>query len=243
VQRYERLALVFDTAESVLGVAALHLIQHGLDPLYVRDLDELLRITRERKERIAALVVPGALALDRLDAVLAHAARGLLSGLASVVVVAPPRERAHLAALRERGVRWAVFAPYQPGELRFAVAAALATGDALEPRRGLRVPIGLPVSVRHARATRNGEITNLSVGGAFVALPDPPEPGAALSLGFPIGERLLHLEAVVAHRAAPVRAGRAEGRAGMGVAFSGPSPLETHLLEGFVRERVDSFRL
>ena len=243
MQRYERLALVFDTAESVLGVAALQLIQHGLDPLYARDLDELLRLAPEQKERIAALVVPGALALDGLDAVLAHAARGLLSTLASVVVVAPPRARAHLAALRDRGVRWAVFAPYEPCELRFAVAAALATGDALEPRRGLRVPIRLPVAVRHARATRDGEIRNLSVGGAFVALPDPPEVGAALSLEFPIGERLLHLQAAVAHRAEAVRAGRAEGGAGVGVAFSGPSALETHLLEGFVRERVDSFRL
>ena len=240
MQRYERLALVFDTAESVLGVAALHLIQHGLDPLYARDLDELLRLAPERKERVAALVVPGALALDGLDAVLAHAGRELPSGSASVVVVAPPRERAQLAALRDRGVRWAVFAPYEPCELRFAVAAALATGDALEPRRGLRVPIRVPASVRHARATRPGEITNLSVGGAFVALPDPPELGAALSLELPIGERLLHLQAVVAHRAAGAGPGRVSG---VGVAFSGPSPLEAHLLEGFVRERVDSFRL
>jgi hypothetical protein len=243
VQRYERLALVFDTAESVLGVAALHLIQHGLDPLYARQLDDLTLLARERRDRIAALVVPGALALDAIDAVLVRVGRDLPSGNASVVVVAPPRERAHLAALRERGVRWAVFAPYEPCELRFAVAAALATGDALEPRRGLRVPIRLPVAVRHARATREGEIRNLSVGGAFVALPEPPEVGAALSLEFPVGERLLHLQAVVAHRAEAVRAGRAEGGAGVGVAFSSPSPLEAHLVEGFVRERVDSFRL
>jgi len=40
----------------------------------------------------------------------------------------------------------------------------------------------------------------------------------------------------VAHRAAGAGPG-------MGVSFSGPSPLEAHLLEGFVRERVDSFRL
>ena len=42
-------------------------IQHGLDPLYARDLDELPRLAPERKERVAALVVPGALALDGLD--------------------------------------------------------------------------------------------------------------------------------------------------------------------------------
>ena len=241
MQRYERLALVFDTAESVLGVAALHLIQHGLDPLYARDLDELVRLAPERKRaHRGARACPVRSRSTGSTRVLARVGPGLPCGHASVVVVAPPRERAQLAALRDRGVRWAVFAPYEPCELRFAVAAALATGDALEPRRGLRVPIRLPASVRHARATRPGEITNLSVGGAFVALPDPPEVGAALSLELPIGERLLHLQAVVAHRAAGTGPGRASG---VGVAFSGASPLEAHLLEGFVRERVDSFRL
>lgn len=241
--RYDRLALVFDTAESVLGAAALHLIEHGLDPLYADDLDELMLLARERRDSIAALVVPGALGLDGLDTVLARVGRGLPSGVASVVVVAPPRARSHVRALRDRGIRWVLFAPYDASELRFAVAAALATGDALETRRGLRVPIRLPVSVRHGRATREGEITNLSVGGAFVALPDPPELGAALSLEFPIGERLLRLQATVAQRVAEARPGQAEGRPGMGVAFSGLSELEARLVEGFVRERVDSFRL
>jgi len=243
VERYGRLALVFDTAESALGSAALDLIQLGLDPLYAHDLDELMLLARERKDHIAALVVPGALTLEGLDALLARVGRGLPGGVASVVVVAPQRRRSHLLALRDRGIRWVLFAPYDASELRFAVAAALATGDTLEPRRGLRVPIRLPVSVRHARATREGVITNLSVGGAFVALPDPPEPGAALSLEFALGERLLHLQASVAHRVQEDRPGQAEGKPGMGVAFAGLSDLDARRVEGFVRERVDSFRL
>ena len=241
--RYGRLALVYDSSESALGAAALRLAQHGLAPLYARNEDELTLLARERRDRIATLVVPGSLSLSALDALLARAARALPNGHASVVVVAPPRERLHLQALRERGIRWAVFAPYEANELRFAVAAALASGDALEPRRGLRVPIRLPVSVRHARATRSGEITNLSVAGAYVALPHPPEPGAALSLEFPIGERLLSVQASVAHRRELPRPWQSESRPGMGVGFSGLSPLEAHLVEGFVRERVDAFRL
>ena len=243
MERYERLALVFDTAESQLGVAALHLIQYGLDPLYARELDELAALARAHAGRVAALVVPGALAEGELDAVLDRILPALPSGRASVVVVAPPRERARLVALRERGLRWVVFAPYQPSELRFAVTAALATGDALEPRCGLRVPTRLPASVRYGGATRSGQITNLSVGGAFVGLPDPPAPGAALSLEFPIGERLLNVGAVVARCAGEARAGRADGGPGVGVVFAGLSPVEAHLIEGFVRECVDSFRL
>lgn len=243
MRRYDRLALVFDTADSRLGVAALHLIQRGIDPLYSRNLDELAAMAHEHAGRAAALVVPGALALDELDAVLARLAAALPSGAASVVAVAPPLERVHLAALRERGLGWAVFAPAEPGELCFAVAAALATGDALEPRGGLRVPVRLPAAVRHAGGTRSGEIANLSVGGAFVALPDPPAAGTGLALEFPIGERLLAVGAVVVRCAGEAPAGRAEQGPGIGVAFTGLGPLESRLVEGFVRERVDSFRL
>lgn len=241
--RYDRLALVFDTAESLLGVAALHLIQRGIDPLYSRNLEELAAMAREHAGRAAALVVPGALAPEELDAVLARVGRALPGGAASVVVVAPPLERARLAALRERGIGWAAFAPVEPSELCFAVGAALAAGDALEPRGGLRVPVRLPAAVRHEGATRSGEVANLSVGGAFVRLADPPAPGAALALEFPIGERLLAVGAVVVRCAGEAPAGRAEQGPGMGVAFTALGPLETRLVEGFVRERVDSFRL
>ena len=243
MERYGRLALVFDTAESVLGMAALRLVQHGLDPLYARDLDELVLLAREHRERIAALVVPGTLPLDTIDALLKRVARNLPSGTSSVVLVAPTRRKAHLLLLRDRGIRWVLFEPYDASELRFVVSAALAMGDAVEARRGLRVPIRLPTSVRHARATRNGEVTNLSIEGAFVALPEPPEEGAALSLEFPIGERLLRVQAVVVHCADGADPGQAEGSPGIGVAFQGLTPLEEHLVAGFVRERVDSFRL
>jgi PilZ domain len=242
VQRYDRSTLVFDGADSALGGATLELVSLGLDPLYANDEAELVLLAREHRDRIAALVVPGTLPLERLDAIRERVTPLLPGGNAAIVVVAPPRQRAVLAALRGRGIRWVVFAPYEASELRFAVAAALATGDVLEPRSGLRVPIRLPVSVCHAGSTRTGEITNLSVGGAYVALAQPPGLGARVSLGFPIGERMLSVSASVAHRGDGPRPG-SSGDPGMGVAFSAVGLLEAQLIEGFVRERIESFRL
>ena len=243
MQRYDRRVLIHDGADSALGAAALALIAQGLDPLYCCHHDEAFLLARQDRARLAALVVPGSLGLPSLDALLAEVVPSLPGGAAAVVVVGPPRQRAQLSALRDRGIRWVVFEPYDASELRFAVSAALASGDALEPRRGLRVPIRLPTSLRSARVTREGELRNLSVGGAYVALADPPEPGASVLLEFPIGERLLRCHASVAHR----RSGRGEAAAepgpGMGVAFRGLSPLEERLVEGFVRERVESFRV
>jgi hypothetical protein len=243
VQRYDRQTLVFDSADSALGAVTLGLVALGLDPLYANDEDELVLLAREHRDRVAALVVPGTLPVERLDAVTQRVGELLPGGNAAVVVVAPPRQRALLGALRERGIRWVVFAPYDASELRFAVVAALASGAVLEPRSGLRVPIRLPATVCHTGCARSGEITNLSVGGAYLTLAEPPEPGAALSIEFPIGERMLSVQAVVAHRSDGVQPGPNGSPAGMGVAFSGLAPLEARLVEGFVRERIDSFRL
>jgi hypothetical protein len=243
VQRYHRHALVLDTPTSALGHASLALGAQGLDPLYAVDVEKALELASGYGERIAALVFPGALPLESLDLALDRLAPHLTIGAESVLIVAPPRQRARMAALRDRGIRWVVWEPYDANELRFVVAAALASGDLLEPRRGLRVPIRLPVSLRHERATHEAEIRNLSAGGAYLALAAPPEVGASLLLEFPIGERLLRTSAQVVHRQ-PECGGRcAEAGPGMGVAFAPLPPLETRLLAGFLRERVDSFRI
>jgi hypothetical protein len=243
VQRYDRLALVCDTPESALGAAALGLLQQGLDPLYTTDAHEACQLALQEQSRIAALVVPGALELSRLDPLLRQIVPRLAGGAAAIVVVAPPRQRSSLVALRDRGIRWVVWEPYDASELRFAVAAALASGDVLETRRGLRVPLRLPVAIRNARLSREGELRNLSVGGAYVALSEPPESGASLGLEFPIGERMFRTQATVAHSQCAASDRSAERGPGMGVAFTGVTPLEARLVEGFVRERVESFRI
>ncbi|MGH7288476.1 MAG: PilZ domain-containing protein [Myxococcota bacterium] len=243
MQRYDRLALVYDTPETALGAAALGLVQQGLDPLYTTDADEACQLARQEQSRIAALVVSGAIEIARLDPMLREIVPRLAGGAAAIVVVAPPRQRSTLAALRDRGIRWAVWEPYDESELRFAVAAALASGDVLETRRGLRAPLRLPVAIRNARLSREGELRNLSVGGAYVALSEPPEPSASLGLEFPIGERMFRTQATVAHRQCGASDRSAERGPGMGVAFTGMTPLEVRLVAGFVRERVESFRI
>lgn len=236
----DRLTLILDAGEAALGAAALDLVARGLDPLYASDEDELALLAREHAERVAALVLPGALALERIDAVWSRVGARLPGGAASVVIVAPPRERARLGGLRSRGFRWVVFAPYDGAELHFAVSAALSSGDALEPRSGLRVPIHLPARVRWGGREVEGEVQNLSLGGVFAALPEPPPLGESLALAFPIGERLVHADAVVRHRRETAAPGRPLG---VGASFSKLGTDEARLLDGFVRERVASFRL
>jgi hypothetical protein len=242
MSRYERFALILDPTGGHLGVEALGLIERGIDPLYAKAVDEAILLAQD-DERVGALVLPGSLPLATIDETLARVAPLLWAGAAAILLVAPPRERALMRALRDRGIRWILYHPYDVAELRFAVAAALATEDDLDPRSGLRVPIRLAASVASGEASREAWLRNVSVGGAYLALPDPPEVGETVAVDVALGEQPLHAVGRVAHRLAAPLPGRAEREPGIGVAFQPLDDGERRLLEEFIRERVNSFRL
>jgi hypothetical protein len=123
------------------------------------------------------------------------------------------------------------------------VAAALATEDDLDPRSGLRVPIRLHVEVEAGGARREASIRNLSIGGAYVALDEPPEVEAELVLSLRLGDRPLRIEAQVRHRLVASLPGRAEREPGAGVAFRPIDPADQRHLADFIQERIGSFRL
>ncbi len=243
MSRYERFALIFDPEGTGLGVETLGLIRRGIDPLYAKDLEEALQLADQEEDRVGAFVLPGTLASELREAALDRATPLLWAGAAAILVVAPPRDRALLRGLRDRGIRWVLFAPYEPAELRFAVAAALSSEDDLDPRSGLRVPIRLDATVETASDRRRGQIRNLSIGGAYVALPEPPEVGAELALTVSLGERPLRLTASVRHRLTVAVPGHAEHEPGMGIQYQLAGASDLRALEDFLRERVDSFRL
>jgi len=242
MSRYERFALILDPTGGHLGVEAIGLIERGIDPLCAKEIEEAVLLAQE-DERVGALVMPGALPLQTLDETLARVAPLLWAGAGAVLLVAPPRERALMRALRDRGIRWILHDPYDVAELRFAVAAALAAEDDLDPRSGLRVPIRLAASVACDGAPREAWLRNVSVGGAYLALEDPPEVGATVAVDVAFGERPLRAVGRVAHRLAAPLPGRAEREPGVGVAFQPLAAPEQRLLEEFIRERVNSFRL
>jgi hypothetical protein len=243
MSRYERFAVLFDPEGADLGVEALGLIERGIDPLYAKDLEEAIALADQEEERVGAFVLPGTLPPEMLEDALERATPLLWAGAAAILVVAPPRDRALLRTLRDRGIRWVLFAPYEPAELRFAVAATLCSEDDLDPRGGLRVPIRLEATVETESGRRHGQIRNLSLGGAYVALAEPPAVGTRIALDVSLGERPVQLSACVRHRLAAAVPGRAETEPGIGIQYQLPAASELRLLEDFLRERVNSFRL
>ena len=224
--------------------SALALLERGIDTLYANDPDEALLLARQERDRIGALVVPGSISLGTLDGLIDRIVHGLPGGIAAILAIAPSLEqREHLRALRERRIGWVLRAPYEAADLRFAVSAALATGDPADPRTGLRVPIRLSAEVGAAEARRGGLIRNLSIGGAYVVLPDPEEQGTPIGVRFYLGDSLVCAEAVVVHRRLQPEPRHTEREIGMGIAFRQLGDPERRLLQEFIRARVESFRL
>lgn len=242
--RYERYALIFDpTQASRLGVEALGLVERGIDPLYAGDVDEVHLMALQETGRVGSLVVPGLLPLETLDVLIDRIAPQLWAGPRSIVVVGPPDDRSVLRALRDRGIAWVLREPYDASEFRFVVAAALATEDKLDPRGGLRVPLTIGLSIRHAGTSEEGFVRNLSIGGAYVALASPPAPGSVIHVSLPIGEFELAVDASVVYTQRPDVAGRAVREPGMGIAFRGLAERDRVRLADFIAERTNSFRL
>jgi hypothetical protein len=240
--RYERFALLFDPGRARLGPEALGLVERGIDPLFAADLDEAHLLALQEDGRVGALVVPGALPLATIDALLDRIAPALWAGVAGIVLVGVPDERALLRALADRGLRWALREPYDAAEFRFVVSAALSADDKLDPRSGLRVPISMRVEVTHDGVAAPGVIRNLSIGGAYVALTDPPEPRAPIDLRFGVGDETLRLEAAVVYRQ-EATSGRAVSEKGMGVAFRALDERQRTLVADFIAERIRTFQL
>jgi hypothetical protein len=159
------------------------------------------------------------------------------------VIVGPPSDRSALRALRDRSLSWGLREPYDAAEFRFVVSAALATEDKLEPRNGLRVPVALPITITHEGEASPGVVRNLSIGGAYVALAPPAAPGSAIDLELGLGDHRFAAGATVVYRQEAGALGRAVQEPGMGIALRGVSEADRAILAGFIRERVESFRL
>jgi hypothetical protein len=245
IGRYERFALVLDPERTRLGTDSLVLVQSGIDPLYAATPREAVLLARQERHRLGALVVAGSLPLSVLDVVVEQVAPELWAGPGAVVVVAPPRDRAFLRALADRGIRWVLREPYDDDELRFVVSAAFAAEDRLDPRSGLRVPIVLPAHLEQGERRLAGRIRNISMGGAYFALPDPEvlAEGEGLVLEFTISDRTLRLDVAVVYRQRAAASGRAVAEPGVGLRVRSLDGADVQLVAGFVGDRVGGFRL
>jgi len=234
-------ALVVDDAKGGLGQVALRLIRLGVDSFYAKDAVEAWLLAQQEADSIRVLLVaPGADrgGVTRILALL----RGHPSGLArSVIAIGPCPDEATRAGLREAGVEWALWEPYDESALRMVLSNAMAPALEREPRRSQRLPTTLLGRAFKGLHRKDGVVCSLSTDGAFLEMPHPYEEGTRITLEIDVEGESIVTKAEVRYTLERGGAGISEYPAGMGVAFREIAPEARERLARFLAEQTRRF--
>ncbi len=240
---YERFALIFDSDAGELGRAALTLIENGIDVLYAADPDEAMLLASQETERLGALLVPSSLEPSDFDGLIERVCPRLGGGVESLVPVGLEPDLPVTSHLRRRGVRWCLWEPFEPRELRFVTAAALMAGDPTERRKNLRVPAQLFAGTLQDGQRRQAIVCDLSTGGAYLGVEPPFDEGTEVDLELPLQPASVFLRARVAHTHEGEAPPRPDLPGGMGVQFLEMGPDDVAALSRLLDELTGPFRL
>src|SRR5437867_9039919 len=98
------------------------------------------RSAAERRDQLGALLLPGAHASDWWEAVRKDVLEPLGLPPCAVLPVGPRIAAPEAEALHANGLRWALWEPFSPWELRFVVSMVLIETDPGDSRTQSRVP-------------------------------------------------------------------------------------------------------
>lgn len=170
--------------------------------------------------------------LDELSSRDAHPAPSLL-----VVGDEPGAEQR--ARIREAGVRWVLWAPFDDADLGFLVDAAMHLGQGHDPgRTRARVPMDSMAWIRSGPRREVGVLSSLSRDGAFIEMSEPFEPGASIRIEFELeGGHVSTFATVLDHRAN----GQLVRNPGMGVSFYGLDPASRFAIREYVEANAAKY--
>ncbi len=238
---YQRLAMVLDAEGGSLSELSLSLISLGLSPLYSSNLDELVLLSREYRERVGAVLVPTGRIEEQVGAILERIVKPLGLPAASVVPVGPPLDSEGVEALADHGLRWALWQPFEAPDLRFLVAHVLSASDPEELRLHPRIPCSLPAEVESPLRKAAVLVTDLSPGGCFARVAQPYPKEARIRLRCELALHPVSIGCRVAWSTGPDRPDWHE--AGMGVEFLEMEDDAREYLTRQVGERFARYRI
>ncbi len=233
--------LILDAADRRLSRTSHSLIALGHKPWYATDLDELAQIAHARWQQVGAVMLPAAEALSWCPVVLEQVLAPIGLSARSILPVGAPLGSLEAQAIHAQGVRWALWQPYSPFDLRFAVSMVLSATDPNETRLDARVPCSIPIAIESSHRACSGRLTDLSAAGAFVQLDHPYPEGTPLELQGELCGRPARMRARVAWRSGVHTPGWCD--TGVGIAFEGMALETLALLRDEVDASLDRFRV
>jgi diguanylate cyclase (GGDEF)-like protein len=221
-------ALLVDDACGSLGPLALRLGHLGTEIHYASETDEAHLFVGQEADRIRLLIAPPTLdfkagreVLDNLTQVAGRRQRFIVIGERPADEV---REK-----IREAGVDWVLWSPFNDAELRYLVRNGMALPENIAERREARVPVDFVARIKNQPSRAVAVVSSLSARGAFIELSNPPAVGSQLKIEID----LLHDQFRGFARVVYLQT---DEPSGIGVTFYGTSRDDERMLRKTVKE-------
>jgi hypothetical protein len=240
---YERFTLIVDDASGALGPLSLRLMRMGIDTLYTNQRDEAALMASQESRRIGALLLPMATPPESVAETMAAVANRASLGTTSVIMVGSEPDIKMRINLRSRGVRWWIEPEDDAVTIRSLITFVMSSEDDLDSRIEPRVPALLMAEVDTGTGTLGARVRNLSVGGAFLELDQPVDPGTELKVAIALDDERLEVSANVAFQVAP-SPDHPEGiPSGVGVAFGELDLASQAVVRRFLADLLGRYQL
>jgi diguanylate cyclase (GGDEF)-like protein len=173
--------LIVDDGDETLGLAALRLSRLGIDIHYASAIDEAHLFVAQEGRNIRVIAAPPNVDFGGLQGVVDHLSE--LCGERRRLVVLGERPDDELRTkIREAGVDWVLWAPFNDVELRCLMKSAMALSGEMADRREPRVPVELLANIASGNRRETAVVSSLSPRGAFVEMNDPLPVGTSLRI-------------------------------------------------------------
>ncbi len=210
--------LLIDDADQSLGTTALRLTRLGFDLHYAPTVDEAQGFVDDERDTLRLILTSPRLDLEAVGRVRSRLSRARRVPVPLIVMGDRPDD-ATRTAIRDAGATWVLWAPFEDGEMSFLLHSAIESSDQAGHRAEQRVPVNENVWMRVGNVRYVGVLTTLSIGGCFIEMVDPPEPGTWMRLDFELPDAPVRVFGEVIYRRGDSRAS-GELCQGVGVHFN-----------------------
>jgi len=214
--------LLVDDGDGALRPLAERLVRlapGGIDLHYASAADEARLMIKQEHLAVRLMVAPPTVDLDQMSAMRQELSDRLGNNTQLVLFGEEPNAPVR-SRLRECGVSFVLWSPFDDTELTFVLKSAIAQKRDLSARAEIRVPVDLTARMRVGNRREVVVLSSLSQRGAFIELSNPLDVDARIQLEFELGGDQFRFFARVVHQERE-DAGSPFSTSGNGVVFYG----------------------
>lgn len=234
-------ALIVDDDQNSLGEVALRLLRLRIDVFYAKDSAEAWLLARQEADRIRALLFPPTVGVEQIAPIVECLRSRAPEVPRTLMVIGQRPDEAARERLREGGVEWALWEPYDESALRSVVSSSMVPRYETESRKEARLPTTLLGRAFVGTRRRDAVVSMLSLGGAFLETPSPFPEESRVTLEIPLPDGSLLVKARVIHARYPSSEAPPSDPCGMGVEFVNLASEDEERVRCFLKEIEERF--